>query len=149
MPHAVHTFLEQVHSKAWDGASFGFHPGHVLLATPSSTYESSRTAKQAPTILFPEYNYAYPHEKYTVAFPGRPGTGQDFYINVQSNVFEHSPRTHDNGAFKEGEPCFARIADENSRRIIDEMNKLSVNSDFSFTERVIIQQARIVGFDER
>lgn len=149
MPHAVHTFLEQVYSKAWDGASFAFHPGHVLLAIPPSTYESSRTPKQAPTVLFPEYNHAYPHEKYTVAFPGRPGTGQDFYINVQSNVFKHSPRIQEDGALKEGEPCFARIVDESSQRVIDEMNKLSVNSDFSFTERVIIQEARIVGFNER
>ncbi|KAL3795884.1 hypothetical protein HJC23_002155 [Cyclotella cryptica] len=149
MPHAVHTFLEQVHSRAWDGASFGFHHGHVLLATLPFTYDSNLTVQKAPTILFPEYSHAYPHEKYTVAFPGRPGTGPDFYINVQSNVFKHSPRTQDDGTFKEGEPCFARITDENSRRVIDEMNKLSVNNDFSLKERVMIQRARIVGFDER
>jgi len=147
MPHAVHTFLDQVHLKAWDGATFGFHFGHVLLAVPSRSLDGSLTVKQVPTILFPEYNNAYPHEKYTVAFPGRPGTGRDFYINLQSNVVNHSPRIQD-GNFVEGEPCFARIVDENSRHVVDIMDKMSVNDNSSLQERVLIQEARIVGFDE-
>ncbi|KAL3801982.1 hypothetical protein HJC23_010326 [Cyclotella cryptica] len=147
MPHAVHTFLDQVHVKAWDGASFGFHFGHVLLAVPSRSLDGSLAVKQVPTILFPEYNNAYPHEKYTVAFPGRPGTGRDFYINLQSNVMNHSPRIQ-NGSFVEGEPCFARIVDENSRRVVDAMDRMAVNNNSSLKERVLIQKARIVDFDE-
>jgi hypothetical protein len=139
MPHAVHTFLEQVSAKAWDGASFGFHAGHVLLAVPSQTYNS----KAVPTVLFPEYSNAYQHEEYTVAFPGRPGTGQDFYINVRDNVMNHAPRVQD-GKWIEGEPCFARIVDKKSRRVIDEMDKIPVNNNGSLKNHVIIHEARIV-----
>lgn len=147
MPHAVHTFLDQVHLKAWDGATFGFHFGHVLLAVPSRSIDGSLKVKHVPTILFPEYNNAYPHEKYTVAFPGRPGTGRDFYINLKSNVINHSPRIQD-GSFVEGEPCFARIVDEKSRHVVDIIDKMAVHSNSSLQERVIIQEARIVGIDE-
>jgi hypothetical protein len=146
MPHAVHTFLEQVDAKAWDGASFGFHAGHVLLAVPSETQDSNESANPIPTVLFPEYSHKYPHEEYTVAFPGRPGTGQDFYINLKPNVLNHSPRMQD-GKFIEGEPCFARISDESSRRIIDEMDKIPVNRNGSLSNRVVIHEARIVGID--
>eukprot|EP00804_Cyclotella_cryptica_P013635 CCRYP_012957-RA/>CCRYP_012957-RA protein AED:0.40 eAED:0.41 QI:0/-1/0/1/-1/1/1/0/421 len=149
MPHAILTFLDQVQAKAWDGAAFSFHAGHVLLAVPSPAPQGSHTLiKEAPTILFPEYNNAYPHEKYTVAFPGRPGTGQDFYINLRSNVINHSPRIQD-GKFIEGEPCFARIIDEGSRYIVDQMDKMSVNSNGSLNEPVIIQEARIVAIPAR
>jgi F0F1-type ATP synthase membrane subunit b/b' len=145
MPHAVHTFLDQVDSGAWDGASFGFHAGHVLLAVPSAT--PSENKKPVPTILFPEYSNAYQHEEYTVAFPGRQGTGQDFYINVKSNVMNHAPRVQD-GQFIEGEPCFAKITDRNSRKIIDAMNTIPVNENGSLKDRVIIQGARILSFAE-
>jgi hypothetical protein len=150
MPHAVHTFLEQIESKSWDGAAFGFHAGHVLLAVPSPSPDGKvgKVVKKAPSVLFPEYNNAYPHEKYTVAFPGKQGTGQDFYINVQSNVIHHAPKMQD-GKFVEGEPCFARIVDEDSRRVVDEMDKIAINSNRSLKERVVIQEARIVGFEGR
>lgn len=143
MPHAVHTFLEQVDAKVWNGASFGFHAGHVLLAVPSETLDNNESTYSVPTILFPEYSHKYPHEKYTVAFPGRPGTGQDFYINLKPNVLNHSPRIED-GKFTEGEPCFAKISDESSRRIIDEMDKIPINRNGSLSHRVIIHEARIV-----
>jgi hypothetical protein len=147
MPHAVHTFLDQVSAKAWDGAAFAFHAGHVLLAVPPPTPVGSQAVKTTTTLLFPEYNNAYPHEKYTVAFPGREGTGQDFYINLRSNVIHHSPRI-ENGEFIEGEPVFARILDEDSKSVVDNMNNLSVNSNGSLKQVVTIQKARIVGFAE-
>lgn len=149
MPHAVHTFLDQVQAKAWDGAAFSFHAGHVLLAVPSPVPQGSVVVvKEAPRVLFPEYNNAYPHEKYTVAFPGRLGTGQDFYINLRSNVINHSPKIQD-GKFVEGEPCFARIVDVESRRIVDQMDMMSVNSNGSLSEPVIIEEARIVAVPAR
>jgi hypothetical protein len=144
MPHAVHTFLDQVDMGAWNGASFGFHAGHVLLAVPSQT---SKSTKVVPTVLFPEYSPAYSHEKYTVAFPGRPGTGQDFYINVQSNTQIHAPRIQD-GEFVEGEPCFAKISDVESRRVVDEMDKIAVGKSGRLSESVVIHEAKIVSHEE-
>lgn len=145
MPHAVHTFLDQVDMGAWDGASFDFHAGHVLLAVPSQK-PTSESAKVVPTILFPEYSPAYSHEEYTLAYPGRPGTGQDFYINVQSNANMHAPRIQD-GEFVEGEPCFAKISDVESRRVVDEMDKIAVGSG-RLSESVVIYEAKIMGYEK-
>ncbi|KAL3772113.1 hypothetical protein ACHAWO_013518 [Cyclotella atomus] len=144
MPHAVHTFLDQVDMGAWNGASFGFHAGHVLLAVPS---QRPKSTKVVPTVLFPEYSPAYSHEEYTVAFPGRPGTGQDFYINVQSNTQIHAPRIQD-GEFVEGEPCFAKISDVESRRVVDDMDKIAVVKSGRLSESVVIHEAKIVSHAE-
>ena len=152
MPHAVHTFLEQVDQKHWDGTQFDVHAGHVLLARPDPASDDSngvlKDIKEVPTVMFPEYHKQYPHDKYTVAFPGRPGTGQDFYINLQSNTVYHSPRVEkdsdNNERYLEGEPCFGKIVDESSQRVVDDMDSLAVGKGGIMTNPVIIREARIV-----
>mmetsp|Transcript_17165 Transcript_17165/g.29040 ORF Transcript_17165/g.29040 Transcript_17165/m.29040 type:complete len:530 (+) Transcript_17165:163-1752(+) len=155
MPHAVSTFLEQVELKLWDGQTFDVHAGHVLLARPDPTTtnndDSSDAAKgEVPTVMFAEYNENYPHEKYTVGFPGRPNAGQDFYINLQSNVAHHSPRFDRDTStgeeqFIEGEPCFGKIIDAHSRLVVDEMDKLGVGKEGILEKKVVIVSARLIG----
>jgi hypothetical protein len=100
--------------------------------------------------MFAEYNEKYPHEKYTVGFPGRPNAGQDFYINLQPNVIHHSPRfdkdaTTGEETFIEGEPCFGKIVDQHSRLVVDEMDKLGVGKEGILEKKVVIVSARLIG----
>ena len=154
MPHAVSTFLEQVDQKLWDGQTFDVHAGHVLLARPDPTNPNSNDAtvnkEDVPTVMFAEYNDKFPHEKYTVGFPGRPNAGQDFYINLQPNVVHHSPRfvqDETTGAekFIEGEPCFGKIVDAHSKMVVDEMDKLGVGKEGILEKKVVIVSARLIG----
>ncbi len=152
MPHAVSTFLEQVEQKLWDGQTFDVHAGHVLLARPDPTNSNSIDATEGKVlqVMFPEYNEDYPHEKYTVGFPGRPNAGQDFYINLQSNVAHHSPRFVKVGGtgeeqFIEGESCFGKITDQHSRLVVDEMDKLGVGDGGILKKKVVIVSARLIG----
>lgn len=84
-----------------------------------------------------------------MAFPGRRETGQDFYINLISNTNNHSPRTDKEGKFVEGEPCFGKIVDENSRKIVDWMDSIKTIhggiKDGILEEPVTIVSAKIVG----
>mmetsp|Transcript_25300 Transcript_25300/g.52940 ORF Transcript_25300/g.52940 Transcript_25300/m.52940 type:complete len:557 (+) Transcript_25300:198-1868(+) len=155
MPHSVHTFLQQVDSKAWDNTHFDLHAGHVLLARRdadadienNSPFKNTKYA--VPSVSFPEFSPLFPHDKYTVAFPGRRETGQDFYINLISNTNNHSPRTDKEGKFVEGEPCFGKIVDENSRKIVDWMDSIKTIhggiKDGILEEPVTIVSAKIVG----
>mmetsp|Transcript_28872 Transcript_28872/g.53310 ORF Transcript_28872/g.53310 Transcript_28872/m.53310 type:complete len:290 (+) Transcript_28872:68-937(+) len=161
MPHSVHTFLEQVHQGSWDGTAFDVHAGHVLMASSSSsspnTEEDHHHQAPTPTVMIPEYNARYPHDKYTIAFPGSQtpsSPSQDFYINLQPNTIHHSPRieTLEKGTggrntevYVEGEPCFGKIVDEDSRRVVDRMDGLGVGERGLLKERVVIKSARIVG----
>jgi len=152
MPHAVSIFLEQVERKLWDGQTFDVHAGHVLLARPDPTNPDSEdiAKEEVPTVTFAEYNENYPHEKYTVGFPGRPNAGQDFYINLQPNVVHHSPRfekdaTTGEEVFVEGEPCFGKIIDQHSRLVVDEMDKLGVGKGGILEQKVVIVSARLIG----
>ncbi len=152
MPHAVSTFLEQVDQKLWDGQAFDVHAGHVLLARPDPNTSSTDAAerKVLQQVMFAEYSEAYPHEKYTVGFPGRLTAGQDFYINLQSNVIHHSPRfvkdtVTGEEQFIEGEPCFGKITDQHSRLVVDEMNKLGVGEGGILEKKVVIVSARLIG----
>eukprot|EP00584_Thalassiosira_punctigera_P001056 CAMPEP_0172539290 /NCGR_PEP_ID=MMETSP1067-20121228/10505_1 /TAXON_ID=265564 ORGANISM="Thalassiosira punctigera, Strain Tpunct2005C2" /NCGR_SAMPLE_ID=MMETSP1067 /ASSEMBLY_ACC=CAM_ASM_000444 /LENGTH=422 /DNA_ID=CAMNT_0013324947 /DNA_START=99 /DNA_END=1367 /DNA_ORIENTATION=+ len=149
MPHSVHTFLEQVHQGAWDGAAFDAHAGHVLMAHSSSddgqtSPTSTLPEASPPTVLFPEFNGHYPHDKYTIAFPGMASSSPDFYINLQPNTLHHSPRMEGEN-FIEGEPCFGRIVDESSRRIVDRMDGLNVQEGGLLEEAVVVVSARILG----
>ncbi len=155
MPHSVHTFLQQVDSKAWDHTHFDLHAGHVLLARRDadadiendSPYKHTKYA--VPSVAFPEFSSLYPHDKYTVAFPGRRETGQDFYINLITNTNNHSPRTDKEGKFVEGEPCFGKIVDENSRKVVDWMDSIKTIQggikDGILEQPVTIVSAKIVG----
>eukprot|EP00584_Thalassiosira_punctigera_P004853 CAMPEP_0172528128 /NCGR_PEP_ID=MMETSP1067-20121228/2614_1 /TAXON_ID=265564 ORGANISM="Thalassiosira punctigera, Strain Tpunct2005C2" /NCGR_SAMPLE_ID=MMETSP1067 /ASSEMBLY_ACC=CAM_ASM_000444 /LENGTH=426 /DNA_ID=CAMNT_0013311991 /DNA_START=47 /DNA_END=1327 /DNA_ORIENTATION=- len=140
MPHSVHTFLEQVDQGAWKGVAFGVHAGHVLMAGPSD----GTPASKAPTVLFPEFNLQYPHDKYTVAFPSQPSSTPDFYINLQPNTIHHSPRI-EGDEYVEGEPCFGRIVDQGSRRVVDRMDRLSARQGGRLEKGVTIVSARILG----
>lgn len=153
MPHAVSTFLEQIDQKRWDGQTFDVHAGHVLLARPDPNNPNSNDASSTddvPTVMFAEYNEEFPHEKYTVGFPGRPNAGQDFYINLQPNVVHHSPRFEKDEAtgeekFIEGEPCFGKIVDAHSRLVVDEMDKLGFGKEGILENKVVIVSARLIG----
>jgi len=153
MPHSVHTFLEQVDSGAWDGTAFDVHAGHVLMARSSQGRQgevNSRVKQEVPTIMFPEYNAQYPHDKYTIAFPTHPNSSQNsFYINLQYNNAHHSPRIGTSASGKEeyieGEPCFGKIVDASSKRVVDLMDGLSVEGVSGLmSENVVIRKARII-----
>ena len=47
--------------------------------------------------------------------------------------------------YVEGEPCFGKIVDEESRRVVDRMDGLSMGERGLLKERVVIKSARIVG----
>jgi len=165
MPHSVHTFLEQVHGGSWDNALFDVHAGHVLMASSSSNGGNQQTATsvsaRTPTLLFPEYNANYPHDKYTIAFPtslSSTDTPPNLYINMQPNDIHHSPRIEKNSSsssqddenveerYIEGDSCFGKIVDGDSQRIIDRMDQLNVvRGSRVLEERVMIVSARIVG----
>ena len=166
MPHSIHVFLEQISSGMWDDGVFDLHAGHVLMAHNKKLPETFNDKKEIPTMIIPEFNADYPHDRYTIAFPSplsasNQGTSsrRDFYINLQDNNIHHSPRVESFSSsggdstttstverFVEGESCFGKIVDEASRRVVDRMDALSVDDGKmgSLTESVIIKTARVV-----
>eukprot|EP00591_Stephanopyxis_turris_P001257 CAMPEP_0195524750 /NCGR_PEP_ID=MMETSP0794_2-20130614/24785_1 /TAXON_ID=515487 /ORGANISM="Stephanopyxis turris, Strain CCMP 815" /LENGTH=312 /DNA_ID=CAMNT_0040655039 /DNA_START=492 /DNA_END=1430 /DNA_ORIENTATION=+ len=117
MPHTIHFFLEQVSHRLWEGCSFLFNTGHIILAGSFSAddpskdntdrFENAKLSKLA----FQEYHDSYPHDQYTIGFAGRPG-GKAFYINTRNNTHIHGPggqKHHD--LEEEADPCFAKVVD--------------------------------------
>jgi hypothetical protein len=101
MPHSVYTFLEQVQSKVWDGASLTLR-GRDLRATVDGKPDVS-------TLLFPEFNNAHPHAEYTVSY------ADSRTINIKTR-----------SAPKNGEvSSFASIKDDVSRSVVEEMKQMS------------------------
>ena len=134
----------------WDDSEFGLHAGHVLMAHTNADVSQDGTSsvhQVVPKMVYPEYSPDFPHDKYTIAFPSSSST--DFYINLQSNQSHHSPRIEVNsdgeGVQVEGESCFGKITDVESRRVVDRMDALSVGEGGMLDERVKIVSAKIVG----
>ncbi len=107
MPHSVHIFLSQLSEGYWTRGTpaIVMNPGHVLQACPHPCLETKAMGGSYPgdpyvdmrhagldTVSFQEYHPAYPHEKYTIGFAGRPHSGPEFYINLMNNTLDHGPK---------------------------------------------------------
>ena len=115
MPLSVHRFLQQISDESWDNTSFFMNAPHLIAAHPVSA--NSRISKpphlfipptstlttQSSSLLYTEYNSAYPHLKYTLGFVGN---GPEFYINKVMNP-QHT------------DPCFANVVI--GRNIVDNL----------------------------
>mmetsp|Transcript_13128 Transcript_13128/g.36926 ORF Transcript_13128/g.36926 Transcript_13128/m.36926 type:complete len:430 (-) Transcript_13128:1015-2304(-) len=145
MPHAVYWFLEQVDRKLYDGTSFHRNAGHVVQGGPSTNFLSAEGETREDqvrrfqdagfhSILFQEYSPAFPHEKYTVGYAGRPG-GPDFYISTQDNTKNHGPGGQSNyDDPSEADPCFAKIV--HGIDVVDRMHQSPVKEgDYRAMER--------------
>lgn len=118
MPHAVATFLEQVHLGLYNHGGFAFHHNghHITYGSPVPNMLThpdgvdDMEAAQAHlthrftdsgfgSLLFTEYSPEFPHTEYTLAFAGRPG-GPSLYINTVNNADAHGEM---------GDPCFAKV----------------------------------------
>jgi hypothetical protein len=97
MPHAVYTFLRQVHDGVWNLASLTYKDERKLQFAPQDTTSSK--------LLYREYSAKYPHAQWTV---GYNGVGPDFYISLQDNVQEYGPG---DGWHAEGDSCFGKIVE--------------------------------------
>lgn len=91
----------------------------------------------------------YPHEKYTLGFAGRGGTGA-FYISVVNNTMAHGPGTDRGGKDPEADTVFGRILpDSNGIEIVQQMRKQPggvkpngfINDQTSF---ILIEQLRLL-----
>mmetsp|Transcript_415 Transcript_415/g.673 ORF Transcript_415/g.673 Transcript_415/m.673 type:complete len:589 (-) Transcript_415:163-1929(-) len=103
-PHSVHLFLSQIAEGYWSRGTpaIVLNAEHVLQAcphpcldsvdlggrTPGYPYEDMRAAG-LDVVSFQEYSPAFPHEKYTIGFAGRPHSGPEFYINLLDNTLDH------------------------------------------------------------
>jgi len=103
-PHSVHLFLTQIAEGYWSRGTpaIVLNAEHVLQAcphpcldsvdlggrTPGYPYEDMRAAG-LDVVSFQEYSPAFPHEKYTIGFAGRPHSGPEFYINLLDNTLDH------------------------------------------------------------
>lgn len=102
MPHAVHTFLKS--AARWEevgGGAFHRNAGHVLQV-------NVRNHERGSGLAFQEYSPAFPHEKYTLGFAGRPG-GAAFYVSTVDNTRNHGPGSQ--GSKTEADSCFAKVVD--------------------------------------
>lgn len=142
MPHSVQTFLDQVDMGVWDDGYFGIHAGHVYVAHNSPSFSQRNPGVEVPSLTYPEYSPDYPHDRYTLAFPPSSvtsiGPRRDFYINLRWNNENHSPRVAEDGGYVEGDSCFGRVVDEESRRVVDRMDGMEGG------DPVWIKSARIV-----
>jgi len=116
MPHATNVFLLQILHKLWDGCHFVINAAHVLKAGPYHHIIDETTKLQGKflesgfsKLAFQEYHPDFPHEKYTVAFHGRPA-GPDIYINLKNNTIFHGPygQRHQD-LEEEADTCFAKV----------------------------------------
>ena len=119
MPHAIHTFLEQVSRGLYNvgtgGYSFHHNGGHIIqgapipnhLTTPNANLEERFTLSGYGHVLFQEYSNNFPHVEYTLGFTGRPYSGPNFYINTRNNAQLHGPGGYSNDGY--GDPCFGKI----------------------------------------
>eukprot|EP00592_Proboscia_alata_P020324 CAMPEP_0194421814 /NCGR_PEP_ID=MMETSP0176-20130528/21073_1 /TAXON_ID=216777 /ORGANISM="Proboscia alata, Strain PI-D3" /LENGTH=390 /DNA_ID=CAMNT_0039230155 /DNA_START=19 /DNA_END=1191 /DNA_ORIENTATION=- len=149
MPHTVHTFLQQVHHKLWDGCTFVFCAEHILQASPMPSDLNPHADLRQPfyensldKVYFQEYSQEYPHVTNTVGISGRPG-GPDFYINLVDNTDNHGPGGQiDNILKEEADPCFGKII--SGLDVIEKMKNLPT-TDYEFDKFVHIESARIMG----
>jgi cyclophilin family peptidyl-prolyl cis-trans isomerase len=113
MPHSVYLFLEQVAHGLYNGTAFYRNAVHMAQAGPITSENQAHFRHEASlnNVLFQEYNPEYPHQPYTLGYPGRPG-GPDFYINVLDNSYIHGPggqTTRNSDFITDADPCFAKV----------------------------------------
>ncbi|KAJ8601401.1 hypothetical protein CTAYLR_005019 [Chrysophaeum taylorii] len=105
VPHAIHVFLDACVAmrlrpeEQWT-AAFHRNAGHVLQAFVRTP--------EVKGLAYQEYDPAFPHEKYTLGFAGRPG-GPEFYISTLDNTRNHGPGSQ--GSKTEADSCFAKIVE--------------------------------------
>ena len=126
MPASVLTFLQQVHHKLWDNASFVHNAPHVNMARPASNNIDTMFEHNIQHTPFAEYSME--HTPYTLGFAGYPA-GPEFYINKEDNTQTHGPNNHrEDGHY---EPAFATIII--GRDTINDMNDLIENENDTIT----------------
>jgi hypothetical protein len=140
MPHAVHVFLDAAITKRDANWRCAFHrnAGHVLQAF--------LRAKNARGLAFQEYDAAFPHERLTLGFAGRPG-GPEFYISTMDNVRNHGPGSQ--GSRTEADSCFAKVV--SGADVVERMRKQPApkglgfvrdNSNYIVVEDVALRPAK-------
>jgi len=184
MPHSVHTFLSQLSEGYWTRGTpaIVMNPGHVLQACPHPCLETKAMGGSYPgdpyvdmrhagldTVSFQEYHPAYPHEKYTIGFAGRPHSGPEFYINLMNNTLDHGPKEAvlekalDDGddeemdeTAMEPDPCFGKII--SGFEVIDKISECLTRGDLpdesketmdddedeALSDSLLLQSVRIV-----
>ena len=133
MPHTVNLFLQQVHYQLWDGCSVGTNPKHIMQIGPS--YSDEEISGDAPhyhdfhdkglaKVAYQEYNEQFPHEKWTIGMPGRPG-GPDFYVNKINNSIVHGPggQVNKHDLHNEADPCFGKLV-EGTEKVMKEIDRI-------------------------
>ena len=154
MPHTVNLFLQQVHHKLWDGCSVNTNADHIYQLGPS--YEDDLKEKYShyeqfyerglDKVSYQEYSEQYRHKQWTVGLAGRPG-GPDFYVNKVDNTVIHGPggQTNDGDMHNEADPCFGRVADDDSRRVLDEIGMIPTDAENGYAIKypVVIVSARV------
>lgn len=116
MPHSIHFFLDLVTAHVWDDTVFLHHEAveHVLATAPMDYYTQKIKHSHLHTLGwanlgFPEYQDAFPHEKYTLGFAGR---GPTFYINTVDNSHIHGPGGQGHHLLpRDGDPCFGKVVE--------------------------------------
>lgn len=189
MPHSVHTFLSQLSEGYWTRGTpaIVMNPGHVLQACPHPCLETKAMGGSYPgdpyvdmrhagldTVSFQEYHPAYPHEKYTIGFAGRPHSGPEFYINLMNNTLDHGPKEEEilkkelgdnegddeiDETAMEPDPCFGKII--SGFEVIDKISEGLTRGDLpdeskemddddndeALSDSLLIQPVRIVSMD--
>jgi len=138
MPASVLTFLQQIHHKLWDNASFAHNAPHVNMARPVSTNIDTMVEHNIQHTPFAEYSME--HTPYTLGFAGYPA-GPEFYINKQDNTQTHGPNNHrEDGHY---EPAFATIII--GRDTINDMDDLPLSEEpaYDIVNPVQILSARL------
>lgn len=171
VPHAVHTFLEQVDHGLWVGCAFYLNGPHVLQLGPSTTetedeteevteeeeteeeYDDRESAMKPfrmqglDSLAFPDYSPNFPHDAWTVGFTGRPG-GPDFYINKADNTHTHGPHGQPQHALEEqGDSCFGKITlgRENVTALFSQPTYQEGDEwDYYMVEPVFLTKARVL-----
>lgn len=135
MPHAVHTFMNLIDNRVWDGSMFIHKVDHVALAPISENISPKKTTVKS--LLFPEYSSEWPHEVNTVGFQGRPG-GPSIYVNLDDNTDWHGPGGQlQHELVEEADPNFAKVIDGfDVLKRFREINRKAVKEDEVYYSKI-------------
>lgn len=151
MPHTIHTFLDLVQRKLLVQGTFVLARNHILVGGPIDAHSKENNEAlenrmlnegyfPSGAMLFGEYSAEHPHIPYSLGF--NPLGGPIFYFNLQDNTELHGPGYSKEGGYKDGDACFATVAD--GMDIVQRILDLPKNSDDSLVSPVYIVDTQVV-----